>query len=71
MCCDEHARHVLRFCYAALRVFRAVFTRFGCLRGAVQHRACVCSTLLGVVSFFLRSGDEECMTAAELSNSTP
>ena len=27
--------------------------------------------LLGVISFFLRSGDVECMTAAELANSTP
>ena len=40
-----------------------------CLRSAVQHRACVCSTLLSVHSFFLRSGDVECMTAAELANS--
>ena len=68
--CGEHVRHVLR---SAVRhcACSALCSPVSCLRGAVQHCACVCRTLFGVISFFLRSGDVECMTAAELANSTP
>ena len=66
--CGEHERHVLssavRHCACS-----ALCSPEPCLRSAVQHRACVRSTLFCVISFFLRSGDVECMTAAELANS--
>ena len=69
--CKNVCKNVCMYVRMYVRMYVCMCSPVSCLRSAVQHRACACSTLLSVISFFLWSRDVECMTAAELANSTP